>query len=358
MADPVSGTTERRLWEELKAEREKVRKLERELTPLRDAEAKRALIAEQLEKATVASVSAKPWPKPKSSHTTGPGTPTLILSDLHVNETVEPNQVLGANAFSPERAGSRLRTCFSTAVDIGRNHMVKPSYDGIEVPVLGDLLDLLGGFFHKSERQARPVGLDAAAVVADLLEPGFMLMADAFGAVRSRWVTGNHGRFTVEMPYQDRSAKSLDAAVYHILEGRLRKDKRFHFELAPGPRLIYQLYGVRYMILHGDPASGMPKGGDAEAGAANKVARGIKRLRSLHMQIGMPFDVALMGHEHVEMRMPGIFVNGSLPGFSEYAFGRAFPFEPPKQILFFTHPRWGITATWPIYVDRGEKDAA
>lgn len=354
---PKRDPAAEQIYAENRSLRAEVRKLERALAPLRAAEERRAIVAERIRQSAGTTVAKWEAPKGKPDRD-GPGTPTLLLSDLHVNETVDPKQVLGANAFSPARAKTRLESCFRRAVDIGLHHMVKPSYHGIVVPVLGDLLDLLGGLFHRAERSADPVGLDAAAMCADLLEPGFRLLADAYGSVRSPWVTGNHGRYMVEMPYQDRSAKSLDAAVYHILEGRLRKDKRFTFELAPGPRLIYSIYGVRFLALHGDPASGMPRGGDSEAGAANLVARGVKRLRSLHLQIGMPFHVAVMGHFHTEMRLPGAFVNGSLPGFGEYSFGRAFPFEPPKQLLFFTHPRVGITATWPLYVAHEEKRAA
>ena len=351
--DPAAET----LYTENKALRSEVRKLERALLPLRAAEERRVIIAERLSRSAGTTVAKWEAPRGKSDRN-GPGTPTLLISDLHVNESVDPRQVLGANAFSPARAKTRLEACFRTAVDLGLNHMVKPSYHGIVVPVLGDLLDLLGGLFHRSERSADPIGLDAAAMCADLLEPGFRLLADAYGSVRSPWVTGNHGRYMLEMPFQDRSAKSLDAAVFHILEGRLRGDKRFQFELAPGPRLIYTVEGVRFLALHGDPASGMPRGGDSEAGAANLVARGVKRLRSLHLQIGMPFDVAVMGHFHTEMRLPGALVNGSLPGYGEYSFGRAFPYEPPKQLLFFTHPRMGITCSWPLYVAHGEKRAA
>ncbi len=284
----------------------------------------------------------------------GPGTPTLFLSDLHVNESIDPRQTLAPNAFSPARARLRLEECFKTAVDLGLNHMVKPAYRGIYVPVGGDLLDVLGGGQHPGERQGSPAYVDAAAMVADLLEPGFRLLADAFGEVYSPWVTGNHGRLTYSMPFNDRSAKSLDAAVYYILEGRLRGDKRFHFELAPGPKLVYQVYDHRYLLLHGDPASGMPNYGGALGGPASTIARGVVLLRSACQQFGLHFDTAVVGHYHQFMVLPGAIVNGSLKGYDEYAAGRSFPYEEPRQAFWFTHPKYGITCSWPIYVSKSE----
>lgn len=346
-------TREQQLQQQVRREQDRNRQLAarvRELETTREAR-QRALSDAELRALRPSEVVFKTRGGPPRK---GPGTPTLLLSDLHVNESVDPRQVLGTNAFGPEEARRRLESLFATAVDLGIHHMVKPSYDGIVVPVAGDLLDVLGGAQHPDERQATPRYVDAAALVADLLEPGFRLLADAFGSVRSPWVTGNHGRLTGSMPFQDRSAKSLDAAVYHILEGRLRRDRRFQFELAPGPKLLYQVYDHRYLLLHGDPASGMPRGGSALGGSASTIARGLVQMASSMAARGLRYDTAVLGHFHTYMVLPGGIVNGSLIGYNEYAEGRSFSFEEPRQAFWFTHPKYGITCSWPIYVAKRE----
>lgn len=341
--------------------RKRVRELERELNPLREAELHRRAEAAELERA-VAKASASRWNFTRKPPKKGPGTPVLFLSDLHLNETIKAEQVFGANAFSPDIARARLRETFETAVDLATNHMVNPSYmDGIFVPVGGDIIDLLQGTVHRDERQSNPRMMDAAEQAANALEPGFLLLADAFGHVYSPWVRGNHGRLTAKLSFHDTAAVSLEKAVFLILEGRLRHDKRFHFEFAPGPRLVFTMYpgteaAHRYMLLHGDPASGMPNVSDSEAGFVNTVARGMKRLRALHSQLGLPFDTMLVGHFHSYGEIPGGgLMNGSLPGFSEYANGRGFGYEAPRQAFWFHHPKYGITCRWPIYVGKGEK---
>lgn len=336
--------------EELTEVRRELREARKRLEPLEEAEAERRMRAEAVQAVLTRGATIARWNVVRAPPSSSPGIPNLLLSDLHVNESIDPRQTLGASAFSPAKAAKRLKTCFQSTVDLGVNHMVRPSHDGIVVPVLGDLLDLLGGFIHPGERQSQPIGVDAAALVAELLEPGFRLFADAFGGVRSYWVTGNHGRITQKMPFCDRNATNLDAVVFHILEGRLRNDKRITMELAGGPRILWTVCGHRFLGLHGDPASGMPSGGDSESGWVNIVARGVKRLRSAHMQIGQPFDTAVLGHGHQHLVLPGAITNGSLPGYSEYASARAMPYEEPKQVLFYVHPRYGVTCTWPVLV--------
>ncbi len=339
-------------------------RLERELRPLKEAALRREAEASALDAAVASRATPARWSFARKPPRTGPGLPFLLLSDLHMNETIRASAVLGANAFSPDIAKARLREVVTTAVDLAKNHMVHPEYEaGIVVPVAGDLLDVLQGWLHQGERQSGPpVGVEAAEEVATELQSAFGLLADAFGRVYSPWVTGNHGRIlSGRMPFQDRNAKNLDAAVFYILEGRLRADKRLKLELAPGPRLVFTVYeGTpaqhRYLLMHGDEASGMPRIGDAEAGFVNTVARGVKRLRSLHMQLGLPFDTALVGHFHQYGVPPGgIIMNGSLPGFNEYANGRAFSYDEPRQAFWFHHPKYGITCAWPIYAAKNEE---
>lgn len=350
MSDDVAA----KLYEENKRLREENRKLTKRLAPLEERAGADAAREEALAAAVARGAQVSAYSFSRRPSATGPGIPSLLLSDLHVNETIDPRQIGGVNAFTPEIAKRRIETCFNTALDLHFNHMVKPGRDAIVIPVMGDLLDNLNGVFHPGERQAVVKGVEAAEYVADLLQPGFDLCAKEFGQVYSPWTTGNHGRTTAKMTFQDRNATNLDAAVFYILRGRLRGNKRIKMELAGGPRIIWTVYGHRFLGLHGDPESGMPRGGDSESGAVNVVARGVKRLRSLHMQIGQPFDTAVLGHYHCDIEIEGATVNGCVPGFGEYSNGRVFPFSRPFQKLFYTHPRWGITARWKVYLDKGE----
>jgi hypothetical protein len=117
------------------------------------------------------------------------------------------------------------------------------------------------------------------------------------------------------------------------------------------------VFGHRYMLTHGDSLG--VKGGDGIIGALGPVMRGRVKLHTSEAQIGREFDTLIMGHWHQYLPMPGLIVNGSLKGYDEYArlFLRA-RYQPPIQALWFTHPRRGVTAHWPVYLEDGPEVAA
>ena len=55
-----------------------------------------------------------------------------------------------------------------------------------------------------------------------------------------------------------------------------------------------------------------------------------------------------MGHWHQYITLNGIIVNGSLKGYDEYAASARFSYEVPKQALWFTHPKYGVTYQIPV----------
>jgi hypothetical protein len=105
-------------------------------------------------------------------------------------------------------------------------------------------------------------------------------------------------------------------------------------------------------MVHGDRESLGSAGGDGIIGAAGPIIRGAVRLWVRATRTGRPFDTLLVAHYHQWMALPGIIVNGSVKGYDAFAHGRGFPYEPPRQAMWLTHPKWGITCHWPVYVDR------
>ncbi len=55
-----------------------------------------------------------------------------------------------------------------------------------------------------------------------------------------------------------------------------------------------------------------------------------------------------MGHFHTPMYMGWVLVNGSMPGYSEYAKMFRMRPHPPQQMLLFHHPKRGVVDIKPI----------
>jgi hypothetical protein len=273
------------------------------------------------------------------------GVPTLMLSDLHWGEVVDPDQIGGVNAYNLALASERLRRVVETAIDLLTNHMANPKYPGI-VLILGG--DMVTGDIHEeltatNEKEIMPTVLDLWGALAWAIET----LADKFGHVFVPAVTGNHGRNTHKIRAKGRAFTSFDWLLYQFLAKRFEGDKRIAFFIPSGPDALYSVYGHKYLLTHGDQF----RGGDSMIGCLGPLTRGDHKKRSRNGQIDMEYDTLVVGHWHQLIQMQRLIVNGSLVGYNEYAYAGNFGFEAPKQALWITHPDRGITFSMPVHAD-------
>lgn len=294
-------------------------------------------------------VAAPPrWTIEPRGKASSPGVPTLFLSDLHWGEVVEPSQIMHRNEYSVAIAHERMRRLVETAEHLLR--IISPSmdYPGIVVPLGGDMIS---GNIHEeltatNELNSMPAVLDLYGVLVKVLTH----FADTFGRVFVPCVTGNHGRDTHKIWNKDRHHTSFDWLLYCLLAKHFEAvgDKRVQFYIPDGPDAYYRIYGYRYLLTHGDQF----RGGDGMIGALGPIIRGDHRKRSRNAQVGLDYDTMLLGHFHQYIHLGRLIVNGSLKGMDEYAYNNNFPYEPPQQALWITHPKYGITYRMPVFVDR------
>lgn len=295
-----------------------------------------------------------------SNNTThkSPGVPTLFASDWHWGENVDSSQIGGVNSFDLEIAHKRARTLITTAIDLLNNHMVNPDYPGI-VFVLGG--DMVSGDIHEelmatNEIEIMPTVIDLVGVLTWCIRT----LADTFGRVFVPCVTGNHGRNTHKIRAKGRNFTSFDWLLYTFLDKVFHPvdpetgehlpgyDDRVQFAIPNGPDCLYSIYGHKYLLTHGDQF----RGGDGVIGALGPIIRGDHRKRSRNGQIAMQYDTMIIGHWHQYISLERLIVNGSLKGYDEYAYSNNFGFEPPRQALWLTHPRHGITFRIPVLLER------
>ena len=276
-----------------------------------------------------------------------PGVPTLFASDWHWGEVVDPEQINGVNKFNLQIAHRRAKALVSRTVDLLKNHMVNPTYPGIVFALGGDMVS---GDIHDELRESNE--LATIPTVLDLLEvlcASVNSLADAFGHVHIPCVTGNHGRNTLKMRAKGRVHTSYDWLLYCLLEREFKADKRVSFQVSSGPDCSYSIFGHRYCLTHGDQF----RGGDGMVGALGPILRGDHKKRSRNGQIGLEYDTMLLGHWHQYCHLGRVIVNGSLKGYDEYANSGNFGYEMPKQALFMTHPKHGITFAMPVVLEDG-----
>lgn len=275
--------------------------------------------------------------------------PILWGTDRQWGEVVRTEEVQYHNAYDPEIAARRYRTFIEGGIDLCFNHMVDPDYPGI-VYLRGG--DSISGDISDEFRETNALSPNPA--VKDLAEKelwGITKLADAFGRVVVISVPGNHDRTKLKPPSKRYADLSWDDILSWHLESifRERKDERVSFFTPRSGEARFRVHNTVFLLTHGDRIGS--KGGQGFIGPAATIMRGIKKTRDFYARIKKPVDYVLVGHFHTSMELPGGFSCGAAVGFNEYALRLKAEPEPPQQMLFFVHPKRGITARWAIYLD-------
>ena len=284
----------------------------------------------------------------ESSHKTI-GIPTIFLSDWHYGEKVFASQIGGVNDFDLAIADRRIQALVNNSIDVLFNHLKNPKYDGLVLPLGGDMFS---GNIHEelsstNEEEMMPCLLRLVGRLSWVIQ----CFLNHFDRIHIPVVVGNHGRTTRKPVYKNRVYTNYDWLLGCILAREFKHDKRVTFQISDGPDCQYQIYNHKYLLTHGDQFSG----GDSIIGAIGTVARGDSKKRNRESQLGNAYDTLICGHFHQLFITKKLIINSSLKGYDEYAHAHNFPFEAPQQAMWLTHPVHGITFNMPIFLDERPK---
>lgn len=270
------------------------------------------------------------------------GTPWLLLSDLHLDEVVNPREIGNVNAYSRAIAELRLRATFDNCVEICQHYWSGIAFDGIVCVLAGDLFS--GDIHDELVQTNEDTMLGSVLHWCDHLAAGLSMLADTFGKVHVPVVVGNHGRRSRKPRAKFRARDNFDWFIGHLLARQLGHDKRITFQIPESADAMVSSYGWRVCVTHGDQA----RGGGGIGGIYSPIMRLDARKRQRAHAVQSPYDLLVMGHWHSLIFGPQWIVNGSLKGYDEYAAVENFGFEPPQQALWLMTPEHGKTWTAPI----------
>jgi hypothetical protein len=330
----------------------KIRMLETQLAAYKRNDLSAKMIRSQIMKLAEHTPAPPSWllSTDKSGQTTG--VPTLMLSDLHWAEVIDPDQIGGVNSYDLATAHKRLHTVIESTIALLFTHLSNPEYPGVVLALGGDMVsgDIHDELVESNEIPLIPAMLDLLGALTWAISH----LADHFGAVFVPCVTGNHGRNTQKIRAKGRHHTSFDWLLYTLLEKAFIDDPRVTFMIPDGPDAYYRVYNHKYLLTHGDQF----RGGDGVIGALGPIIRGDHKKRSRNAQIDMSYDTMMIGHWHQLIQMQRLIVNGSLCGYNEYAYAGNFGFEVPRQALWITHPERGITFSMPVHAEAGMHSGA
>lgn len=260
-----------------------------------------------------------------------------MLSDLHLDETIRPEEMNYLNGYNRDIAERRLERFFTGVELVARDYIAGVRYEGLVLPLGGDLVS---GSIHEELKET-----NAAPVLATVrhwypkLADGIRYLADVFGHVHVPCVPGNHGRMSVKPRYKLTALDNADWLICSLLEDKFADDDRVTFQVPESIDVEYKVYNERFLMNHGQTGGGAGIGG---------IWPPIMRLRAKKAYT-FDFDWFNVGHWHQYVHGQGLIINGSLKGYDEFAKGHGFQPERPQQALWTVTPEHGVTMAAPIF---------
>lgn len=299
----------------------------------------------------------------KSHH----ATPLLGISDWHIGETVDPDEMDGCNAFNNAIAAVRAHEYFEGVYKLLTQYVAGRTYDGLVIAMTGDIVS--GGIHDELAETDEGHILEQARYAKNLILPGIrMLVAEFQLPIHIVAAPGNHGRMDKRSHYKHRGGRNADIHIAKLLRDdcELLGLKDVTFDVAEGISVNFQIYDTVFKAEHFDEA----RGGNGVAGVLAPLPRLVLRRKQQAQQEqalkrqwvedenDKPFDCLIGGHFHqqIDLRGQGFVMTGCLKGYDEFAKGKGFAPERPQQGIWICTPERGITDFIPVHVDNKKKE--
>lgn len=324
-----------------------VRELKKKIEALAKDNISHQRLKDSLIKAEKHVVKPPKWLIKSTPAKGAPGVPTIFLSDFHWGEVVDEQAVNGINKYDRNIALKRFKNVIETTIDLCTNHMVNPKYPGIVVPLGGDMIS--GDIHDELAENNDGTNIEHVLDLLDHLTWGLEKFANVFGNVFVPCTFGNHSRTYKQYRHKQAAKTNYDWMLYNLLARHFKNDKRIQFQIPTGFDTVYKIYGVSYLLTHGDRLG--VAGGSGIVGMLGPIARGVQKIKQEYNNQNKTIDYVILGHYHQYISLKGTIVNGSTKGYDEYAYSNRFVSERPQQALWFTHPQYGVTFQVPVVAD-------
>ncbi len=269
------------------------------------------------------------------------GMPWMLLSDLHIEERVDPEKVNGMNKYNLEIADR----CFDAAADSYIWFLEDSRYDCRAGGVwIGG--DTFSGYIHAELQETNFLAPTRAVLwLQDRLEKLLRTIARECPNLERIVVPcndGNHGRLTQKMRAATRTDNSLEWLMYQTLALRMADDPRFEFQIAEGVFNYVKAFDTNLCFLHGD----IYRYQGGVGGITIPLRKGFNEVKKRPI----PMDHMITGHFHTRQDIGEIVVNGSMIGVNPYSLSLNCSPEPRQQSWFLVDSEHGKCLSAPVWL--------
>lgn len=276
---------------------------------------------------------------------------TLVwhLTDLHFGEIVDPNTIVGVNAYSPDIAANRVQYAWDTI-----RKMIADQPGGVDELVIAVNGDTIGGQIHpESTEYYAGVAIQMVAA-AELLAQVIREAAGIVRKVRALGTVGNHPRSKVKQPTgRELVESSWEYGMHRHVEALVSDLPNVEYEVASGYILDTKIGPDQWAFSHGDAARG---GGGALGIPAYALKRQHDANREWSLVIAEMTDAAASsvvkhsryGHFHTYFYwVAGRADIGLMPspkGTDSYVLNSLGRYGSPMFVVEVVHPEHGVIA--------------
>lgn len=284
--------------------------------------------------------------------------PVMLISDEQVGEGVAAGEIEGVNAYDHRIYVERHDLCAQKLVEISEHHMHGQHFP---VATVGFLGDAVSGEIHAELAETNTLqSIPAVALVVETRRNAIDLWLKHFEQLFVIVIPGNHGRTTPKPRFKRYVRMNYEALIGWWLQSLYANEPRVKIVVPESGDYHMMAWGRGMFFTHGDRMGALTgKGaGMGFAGPVLPIIRGAKNIREQQASFGRQVDLIHVGHWHERGEAGGVFFNGSMAGFNEYAHGLRYRAAPAEQWLYYMNEEYGPTARWPIFLSKQPRAAA
>ena len=289
-----------------------------------------------------------------------PQTVVAPLTDTHIGESVNGEQMVGLNTYDFKVFNNRLFGWATQLLNLVNYRRNIAEVDDLIIPMLGDMIS--GDIHEELARSNISNCMEQMIRGANLIAQAMMFLAPNFKTIHIPCVVGNHGRMTRKPPMKDKYM-DWDYMLYQWVAAFCKEQKNITFDIPKSFINLFSVYDNTILIMHGDSVSG--------GGSNTSITRAITSLRgvlqykkNLSVELGIEneavqFDNVMIGHFHrideIDIGTGELHICGCMKGPDEFALQRLHTASKPKQLVTYWHPKYGYIGKEVIYLNRYDK---
>jgi hypothetical protein len=270
----------------------------------------------------------------------GKGVGQFLWTDWHLEEKVDPQQVNGLNAYSPDIFAKRVKSLLQHSALMLDHARVLCDLTQLVIWALGDFIT---GFIHEELKKTNYMApTEASLHFLDHFKGALeFLRKETKLPILVVCKVGNHGRTTEKIEHKNEYLNSYEWLAYKVAE-RWFQIPGVTWLIEPGYHSYLDINGRTYCGHHGHAIRYKNGIGGIYVPINQKQYRWNKT---------RPAYRYVMGHLHQYTPMVDCVVNGSLIGYSEYSVKGGFAAEPPSQSMLIDSASRGAIYTERIFCE-------